>query len=141
MKTNDLQLPVSPELKQLQQPAQTSIRNGLRIAGPVVFLVGLICVIVGAAELFSSGMEPPRHFWLVFIGLPLMFVGTVLCMYGFMGAVVRYAAGEVAPVATDAVKYVAEETKGAVETVSKAVAKGVVEGVEAGRVRPGEAKD
>ena len=128
-------------MKQLRSPGQDSIRAALRIAGPVVFLIGLICLIIAMVELFTSGMEPPRHFWLGFVGLPLMFVGGVLCMYGFMGAVARYAAGEVMPVAADAARYVAEETKGAVETVSKAAAKGVVEGIDEARARSSEGKD
>ncbi len=132
---------ISPELKQLQQPAQASIRNGLRIAGPIIFLIGLLCVVIAAVELFTAGNEPPRHFWLGFVGLPLMFVGGVLCMYGFMGAVARFAAGETAPVATDTLEFVAEDTKGAVETVAKAVAKGVVEGIKEGRAESGEGKD
>jgi hypothetical protein len=125
--------PVSPELRRLQQPAQSSIRTVLRIAGPLILLTGVVCVIIAAVELFHSGMEPPRHFWLAFVGLPLMFVGGVMCQLGFMGAVARFVAGEAAPVAVDTVKYAAEETKGAVETVAKAAAKGMVEGMEAGR--------
>ena len=58
-----------------------------------------------------------------------------------MGAVARFIAGETAPVATDTANYLAEETKGAVETVAKAAAKGVVEGIEAGRSEPGQGKD
>lgn len=133
----------SPELRQLQLPAQKSIRKTFRIAGPVILLIGTGCVTVAAAELFSGfgKFEPPRHIWLAFVGMPLMFVGSVLSMFGFMGAVLRYEAGEAAPVATDAVKYVAEETKGAVETVSKAVGKGVIQGIEAGRAESGRAKN
>jgi hypothetical protein len=86
-------------------------------------------------------MEPPRHFWLAFVGIPLMFVGSVLSMYGFMGAVFRFAAGEVAPVGADTAKYMAEETKGAVETVAKAAAKGVVEGIDAGYLESGQGRD
>lgn len=135
--------PVSPALKRLQQPKQNSIRTMLRIAGPVVFLTGVVCVIIAAVSLFASAgsFDGPHYFWLGFIGLPLMFVGSVLSMYGFMGAVARFAAGEVAPVAADSVNYVAEETKGAVETVAKSAAKGVVEGIDAGRKESGHAKD
>src|ERR1051325_3987273 len=106
MESDKPERPVSPELRRLQQPAQATIRTGLRVAGPIIFLLGLLCVLVATVELFTAGMEPPRHFWLAFIGIPLMFVGGVLSMYGFMGAVARFAAGEAAPVATDAVKYV-----------------------------------
>jgi hypothetical protein len=84
----------------------------------------------------------PDYFWLAFVGMPLMFVGSVMSMYGFMGAVARFMAGEAAPVAADTVNYMAEETKGAVETVAKAAAKGVVEGMNAGRTEPpGQGKD
>lgn len=122
----------------MQQPAQGSIRTTLRIAGPIVLLVGLACFIVAAVGMFTDKLD---LFWLAFVGLPLMFVGSVLCMGGFYGAVTRFMAGEAAPVATDAAKYVAEETKGAVETVAKAAAKGVVEGIRAGQAQAGDGKD
>ena len=135
MTPNDPQQKVSPELKQLQQPQQDAIRTKLRTAGPVIFVIGLICAIIAAVSLFASAdsFDGPRYFWLGFIGLPLMFVGGVLSQFGFMGAVTRFMAGETAPVATDTIKYMADETKGAVETVAKAAAKGMVEGIDAGR--------
>jgi hypothetical protein len=34
--------------------------------------------------------------------MPILFVGTAMCMFGFMGALARYQAGEVAPVGKDA---------------------------------------
>jgi hypothetical protein len=135
--------PVSPELKRLQEPAQNSIRTALRIFGPAIFLAGLLCIIVAGVSFFASigSFSPPRLFWLAFVGIPLLFVGSVLSMYGFMGAVFRFAAGEVAPVAADSVNYMAEETKGGVETVAKSAAKGVVEGMDAGRAESGQGKD
>jgi hypothetical protein len=134
---------VSPELKRLQEPAQNSIRTTLRIIGPAIFLAGLLCIIVAGVSFFASigSFSSPRFFWLGFVGLPLMFVGGVLCQFGFMGAVFRFIAGESAPVAADTVNYMAEETKGAVETVAKAAAKGVVEGIDAGRAESGQGKD
>ena len=135
--------PVSPELKRLQEPAQNSIRTLLRIAGPVIFLAGLVCTIIGTISFFVSfgSFGMPHYFWLAFIGMPLMFVGVVLCQFGFFGAVARFIAGEVAPVAADSVNYMAEETKGGVETVAKAAAKVVVEGIDAGRAESGQGKD
>jgi hypothetical protein len=134
--------PVTPELNRLQQPGQNSIRMLLRVAGPVIFLAGLACTIIGTISFFASfgSFGMPHYFWLAFIGLPLMFVGAVLLQFGFFGAVARFIAGESAPVAADTVNYMAEETKGAVETVAKAAAKGVVEGIEAGRAEPGQGK-
>jgi len=140
---NNSQRPVSPGLKRLQTPQQNSVRTALRIAGPVIFLTGVICVVIAVASMVASAgsFGIPDHFWLAFVGMPLMFVGSVMSMYGFMGAVARFAAGEVAPVAADSANYVAEETKGAVETVAKAAAKGVVEGIDAGRAETGQGKD
>lgn len=135
--------PVSPELKRLEQPAQNSIRTALWIIGPAILIAGLLCLIVAGISFFASigSFSPPRFFWLAFVGIPLLFIGSVLSMYGFMGAVFRFAAGEVAPVAADSVNYMAEETKGGVETVAKAAAKGVVEGIDAGHAESGQGKD
>ena len=133
----------TPELQRLQQPGQSSIRKVLRIIGPIIFLTGLLCLIVALISFFAAfgGSGAPRLFWLGFIGLPLMFVGGVICQFAFIGAVFRFFAGETAPVAVDAANYMAEGTKGAVETVAKAAAKGVVEGIEAGRRSSEQGKD
>ena len=137
------QSPVSPELKRLEQLAQNSIRTALWIIGPAILIAGLLCLIVAGISFFASigSFSLPRFFWLAFVGIPLLFIGSVLSMYGFMGAVFRFAAGEVAPVAADSVNYMAEETKGGVETVAKAAAKGVVEGIDAGHAESGQGKD
>ena len=143
MQNENPQRPVSPELKRLQVPGQNSIRKAMRIAGPLIFLIGVLCIIIGIINFFWSfgGGGMPHYFWLAFVGMPLMFVGIVLCQFGFFGAMTRFIAGESAPVAADTANYLAEETKGAVETVAKAVAKGVVEGIEEGRAKPGQGKD
>jgi heme/copper-type cytochrome/quinol oxidase subunit 1 len=81
------------------------------------------------ASFFSAfgGAGVPRFFWCCFVGMPLLFAGIVMCMFGFMGAIARYAAAEQVPVATDAINDLAEGTKGAVKTVARAVAEGVKE--------------
>ena len=143
MQPTDPQRPVSPELRNLQQPGQDSTRRILRRAGLITLGIGLLCLIVSLAEFFFrvGSMEEPRFFWLAFIGMPLIFVGGLMCQFGFMGAIARFTAGEVAPVATDTARFVAEETKGAVETVSKAAAKGVVEGMDEALSQRREGKD
>ncbi len=135
MPPDDSSRPVSLKLKRLQQPEQTGIRTFLRTIGPLVLIAGVIGTIGGGISFFSSfgSFEPPRFFWLCFIGLPLMFAGIVLSQFGFMGAVARYVAGEGAPVAADTVNYLADETKEAVETVAQSAAKGIAEGLAAGK--------
>jgi len=110
----------------LQTAKHKSARFFLRVAGVVVATVGLIFLIVGTASFFSAFGRggPPRLFWCCFVGLPLLFIGSVMCMYGFMGALARYAAAEQVPVAADAMTDLAEGTKGAIKTVARAAAEG-----------------
>jgi len=124
--------PVPPGLAKQKQ-----VRKFLRIAGPLTLLVGLVCVGIATASAFgafeSNSFGPPRLFWLSFVGLPLIFVGGVMTGTGFLGAVLRFQAGEAAPVAVDTANYMVGETKDAIKTASKAVAEGVVEGIKAAR--------
>jgi len=39
-----------------------------------------------------GGGGSPRLFWCCFVGVPLLFVDGVMCMFGFMGSVARYTA-------------------------------------------------
>lgn len=135
MQNEDLPRPVSPLLKRLQTPEQKVTGNFLRKIGPLVFIAGLISVIIAAINFFMAfgGEGPPRFFWLFFVGMPLMFVGGVMSQFGFLGTFTRFVAGETAPVAADTMNYMADETKVAVETVAKSAAKGIVEGIEAGK--------
>ena len=118
-----------PFMSKLQTPKHKETRTFLRVAGAMVAGVGLVFLIIGMASFFSAfgGSGSPRLFWCCFIGMPLLFVGGVMCMFGFMGAVARYTAAEQVPVATDAITDLAEGTQGAVKTVARAVAEGVRE--------------
>lgn len=92
-------------MSKLQTPKHKGTRSFLRVVGLLVTAVGLLFTLIGMASFFSafSGGEPPRLFWCCFVGMPLLFVGGVLCLFGFMGAVARYTAAEQVPVATDAI--------------------------------------
>jgi len=111
-------------------PGHSGIRNVLRIAGPVILAVGLIFLVVGIASFFSSVGQfgPPKYFWCVFVGMPLIFVGIVLTGYGFMGKVARYQAGEVAPVVKDTFNYVAKGGSEGIKTVAAAIGEGLRSG-------------
>jgi hypothetical protein len=61
--------------------------------------------------------------------MPILFVGIVMCMFGFLGALARYQAGEVAPVGKDTFNHLAEGTKGGVQTVATAVGAGLTQGL------------
>ena len=114
----------------LHSPHHATIRTVLRVGGPLIAAAGLIFMIVGIGNFFSSfgTFEPPRLFWCIFAGMPLLFVGLVMCMFGFMGAFHRYVAGESAPVAKDVVNYLGENTQPGVRAAAKAITEGIAEG-------------
>jgi hypothetical protein len=95
-------------------------------------------MIVGFGSFFASfgSFEPPRYFWCVFVGMPLLFIGIVGCMFGYLGAFQRYVAGESAPVAKDAVNYMGENVQPGVKAVAKAVTEGVIEAQQERRQKP-----
>lgn len=119
----------------MQSTHHKTVRNTLRILGPITALIGLVFVIVGMASFFSSmgGPSMPRYFWCCFVGMPLLFAGTVMCQFGFLGAVHRYVAGESVPVVKDATNYIAEGVSPGLKAAAKAVAEGVVEGLDKSR--------
>ena len=108
-------------------PRAGNQRTFLRVLGPIVLLVGLFLTIAGVGSFFSSfgSFERPDNFHLAFIGMPLIAVGGVLCKFGYMGAVARYAAGELAPVGKDTFNYLASGTKEGVRDMVSAVREGI----------------
>jgi ribosomal protein L40E len=92
-----------PELRD-----QDSVRSGLRVGGAIVAGIGLIFAIAGFADFFSAfGSESmPTHFWMAFIGLPMLGIGGRMLQVGFLGTATRYAAGEVMPTVKDSLSYV-----------------------------------
>jgi hypothetical protein len=89
---------------------QSAVRMGLRIGGALVAVTGLILIIVAIASFFSAAnstsLSPPRHFWMFFVGGPLLVVGLGMLGAGFLGATTRYAAGEVMPTVRESLDYV-----------------------------------
>jgi len=116
-------------------PKHTSTRRVLRMLGPILAGIGLLLTIIGIASFFASFVSfgPPRCFWCAFLGMPLLFVGLVICGFAFQGAIARYQAGEVAPVAKDTINYLAEGTKEGVKTVATAISEGMATGMSGSR--------
>jgi hypothetical protein len=103
------------------------VRAVLRKVGPILILAGVALIAVALVSFFGAmaGGGPPRLFWCAFVGMPVLFAGLVLTAYGYMGALARYQAGEVAPVARDAFNYMADGTKDGVRTVAGAIGEGL----------------
>jgi hypothetical protein len=116
-------------------PGHRRAQSTLRVIGPILTIAGLVFVAVGTISFFSSfsTFEPPRYFWCNFVGIPLLFVGLSMSMFGFLGAVARYQAGEVAPVATDVFNYMASGTGPGVRTAAHALGQGLASGMAEAR--------
>lgn len=115
----------------LVAPRQSGTRRLLRWVGLVILGLGGAFTLIGMGSFFASfgSSGPPRYFWCVFLGMPLLFVGSAMTMFGFLGAVQRYVAGESAPVAKDVVNYMGENTQPGVKSIAKAVTEGIREGL------------
>ena len=127
----------------MESPKHSGARKFLRIAGPLALAVGALLMVVGFGSFFLamfSHSGPPVLFVCAFLGMPLLFIGVVMCMFGFMGALARYVAAEQAPVAKDTIDYMAEGTLDAVRTVARAAAQGVTEGIQSAQTKSTEPK-
>jgi hypothetical protein len=130
-------------MQNLESPKHSGVRKFLRTAGPLILAVGVLLLIVGVGSFFVAMFTrsgPPVLFVCAFVGMPLLFIGTVMCMFGFMGALARYIATEQAPVAKDTINYMAEGTQDAVRHVARAAAQGVSEGMQSAKTKSTEAK-
>ena len=97
-----------------------SARTGVRLLGGVLALVGGILALIGFIDFFSAfgTMRSPSLFWCAFAGMPVFMVGFALLRFGFLGAVTRYAANEVAPVAADTVRHVVGGSKDLLQDIA-----------------------
>ncbi len=104
-------------------------RKLLRTAGIIILIIGIALLIIGMVDFFSAASTPfgggPKIFWVNFIALPLIFVGVSMTSMGYMGAVARYSAEEMAPVGKDTFNYMAKGTTEGVEAISRAIKTGM----------------
>lgn len=107
-------------------PNHNKQRSVLRTIGPVMTLVGMIFLAIGMISFFTAfgSYGPPKYFWCAFIGMPLTFIGLIICKFAFMGKIARYTANEIAPVGKDTFNYMAKGTQDGVEDISEAIFKG-----------------
>ncbi len=119
-------------------PGHAGPRNFFRVVGPLAAVIGLILIVVGIGSFFAKASRfgdpsdefgPPKHFWCIFVGMPVLVVGLVLSKFGYMGKVARYVAQEIAPVGKDTFNYMAEGTQDGVRTVAGAIGEGLREGM------------
>lgn len=80
----------------------------LRVVGVILLTVGIILLLCGTIPFLQGDTST---FDLNFIGMPLIFVGAVCCMFGFMREVNRYVADENKPVIKDTANYLIDGTR------------------------------
>jgi len=110
-------------------PGHQQLKSFLRFVGPAMLCVGLLFMAIGLIDFFramSSHSGPPKLFWCLFIGMPMMFFGGAITKFAFMGSVLRYMSAESSPVAKDTFNYMAAETKEGVREVASAIREGIV---------------
>lgn len=93
-------------------------RKVFRILGPILLTIGGLLVITAAGDLFFFSAH---FFFLGFIGMPLIFLGSVFTALGFMGAMARYSASQTAPVAKDVTNYMLDQTQDSVAHLAGAI--------------------
>ena len=104
-------------------PGHAGTRTLLRIVGPIVLVAGLGSFLGAIPLVMATGY--PAFGFLGFVGVFLLFIGSTMTMFGFAGAVARYHAQEIAPVASDTLNYVAEETRPGVRAMAGALREGL----------------
>ena len=124
-------------MTELEDPQHGDVRSLLRVIGPAMAIVGLLFMIVGMASFFASfgSFEPPRNFWCVFVGMPLMAVGVMISKFAYIGAFTRYIASEVAPVGKDMTNYMVKGTRGSIRDVAAAIGEGFAAAQSPGALR------
>jgi transcriptional regulator with XRE-family HTH domain/ribosomal protein L40E len=111
---------------------QKTKRHGLRIAGWICLGLGILIVAAGLVDFFQAfnNFGMPHLFFLFYIGGPLAFVGIVLLAFGYMGAINRYSASEMAPVARDTTNYMLDGTREETTKTINSVVSGVASGLK-----------
>lgn len=77
----------TPEQIAEEKARHESLKKKLKIGGTAVLAVGLVCTIVAFVNFFTVFGNPdagmPKLFFLGFIGLPLIAIGTIMLVFGF----------------------------------------------------------
>ena len=114
-------------MRRLHHPAHSTHRSALRAVGCLLVIIGGALTAIGLLSFFGAmaGGGMPKSFWYAFVGLPMLGFGTMLLKMGYFGAVTRYVAGEVAPVAADTTNYMVDQTADSLRRAARAVGEGL----------------
>ena len=112
-------------------PGHEQTRGIFRTVGPLVAGAGALLTAVGLFSFFNAlgTFEPPRYFWCAILGLPTFGLGLMITKIGFLGSILRYMSGEMAPVSRDTFNTMADETAPGVRTLAEALGQGIGSGI------------
>ena len=120
-------------------PQHVKKRKTCRTIGIILLITGGLFTAIGVGGfIISIALSSPVPLLIFFalIGMPLLFTGTALTGYGFMGAVARYSAQEMAPVAKDTFNYMADGTQEGIKTIATAIGQGIGTGIAQSQSAP-----
>ena len=108
------------------------IKLMFRRLGPLLLVSGVVCLIIAMVDFLTLDFfEEPKYFWLIFVGMPFIFIGGIVTNAGYAQDAAKYMSREMAPVTSETFNYIAKETQEGVETVAKAVQRGKADVVQA----------
>ena len=95
-------------------------KKTFRTLGVIILPIGLVLSIIGFIDFFMSfnSMTQPKLFFCLFIGMPLVFIGIIFLILGFMKELNSFAASQSAPVHKDVINYMLDGTR---EEVNKTI--------------------
>ena len=118
------------EKKSFITQGHTTARRIFRILGPIILVLGISLMAIAFIDFFqafNSFSEEPEKFGYFFAGMPLFFIGAVLCNFGYGSVASRYVAREMAPVASETFNYVSHEIQDGIKDISKGITEGSLE--------------
>ena len=97
----------------IYQNKYSKLNKVLRILGFIFLPLGIICTLTGMIDFFvaASKFGTPNLFFLCFIGMPLIFVGTICLINGYRKQINQYHSSQTAPVAKDVANYMIDGTR------------------------------
>ncbi|MGM9858317.1 MAG: zinc ribbon domain-containing protein [Bacilli bacterium] len=98
---------------EIYQNKYKRLNKVFRVLGLILLPIGVILLLIGTIEFFytTSSFEEPKLFFLNFVGMPFIAVGTLCLSLGFKKQINEYHASQAAPVAKDVTNYMLDGTR------------------------------
>ena len=100
-------------------------RGVFRTVGPLLLAIAVILLIIGFVDFFSAAgaMRTPRHFWVLFIAIPMLAIGARMIRAGYAGKIARYFGREYAPVVSKTFNEIASDSREGIGAIAEVIRK------------------